>query len=104
MQIIKEIYSENCFDGTFIKDYELSNKIKPSFIDFLKNAKGKLFCLENLTNPFFTFESEDYFTLKGIVNDNELRVIYIREQIDKGEEILKKILEEHQNSSVSSNN
>ncbi|MFA6424647.1 MAG: hypothetical protein WCW64_00510 [Phycisphaerae bacterium] len=87
IKIIKELHSENCFDGTYIKEYKLDEKINEDFVGMLRNF-GKMTYLSNLKNPFFSLDKNGFFTIKGILNDDEVRVIYVRKNMERSSKFL----------------
>ena len=82
MNIIKEIHSEDCFDGNFIKEFTLDNNITIEWIEFLKNF-GELTLLDSLDKPFFSFDKKYFFTIKGLIGENKIKVIFRRNNMDK---------------------
>jgi len=73
MKIIKLLHIEDCFDGSLIKDCELTENVSMNFLNFLKN-EGVLNYYANFAKPFYTFELKGILTIKGILNSNILRI------------------------------
>ena len=82
MRIIKEVFSEDCFDGNFIKEYKLDEKVTDDWVQFLKHF-GKMTYLKNLDQPFYSFDKEYFFTIKGLINEKKIKVIFRRNNMEK---------------------
>jgi len=77
MRVVRIRDIEDCFDGSFIKEFELDQKISRSFIH--KLAQG--YCLEyfsDFARPFFRIESENEFQIKGVENNTTMQIIFYR--------------------------
>lgn len=94
MKILKKINSEDCFDGNFIKEYKLDEKIDFEFVEFLKNF-GQIIILHELEQPFFSFDKKYFFTIKGIVDSDEIKVIYRRNNMDHTAPLFEIIIENY---------
>ena len=81
MKIIREYYSEDCFDGNFIKEYELDEAVSREWILSLKPF-GRLTYLSSLENPFYSFDKKYFFTIKGIQGERKIKVIFRRNNMD----------------------
>jgi len=81
MKILREVKSEDCFDGTFIKDYILDGKVGDGFLKYLSNF-GELTVLDGIKKPFYSFDKTYFFTIKGIVGEESMKVIYRRNNMD----------------------
>jgi len=99
MNIIKEIHSEDCFDGNFIKDYTLDMNITLEWVEFLKNF-GDITLLDSLEKPFFSFDKKYFFTIKGIVGEKKIKVIFRRNYMDKTMDFLHVLLNKFDNNSI----
>lgn len=97
MHIVKEIISEDCFDENFIKEYTLDKKITLEWIDYLKQF-GTTTCLSNLDHPFYTFDKKYFFTIKGIVEEDKIKVIFRRNNMDKTMDFLNALIENFEGS------
>ena len=92
MKIIKEIISKDCFDDTFIKEYTINQIVTTEWIEYLENF-GKMTCLKSLKNPFYSFEKKHFFTIKGILNENKLKVIFNRNNMDYTVDFFNELIE-----------
>lgn len=92
MHIVKEIISEDCFDENFIKEYTLDQKLTKEWIDYLKQF-GETTCLSSLDHPFYSFDKKYFFTIKGILDEDKIKVIFRRNNMDKTMEFFKALIE-----------
>ncbi len=92
MKILKETASEDCFSAGLIKEYKLDSPITASFLDHLRQF-GELTVMEGLATPYFTFDKELFFTIKGLIGKDVIKVIYRPEAQDHAPEFLQVLLE-----------
>ena len=92
MKIIKETDSENCFDGGLIKEYRLDAPVTMELVEYLR-AFGEVTVLKDIRKPFFTFDKERYFAIKGIIGEDMIRVIYRPEGAEDKVKSLRRLLE-----------
>jgi len=97
MKIIKEVVSEDCFDGNFIKEYIVDTTITDEWIIYLEQF-GTMTFLKNLENPFYSFDKQFFFTIKGILNENKIKVIFRRNTMDKSKEFFNLLLHSYKGS------
>jgi len=81
MKIIDELLSEDCFDGNFIKEFTVDRSLTEDWIIYLEQF-GKVQCLTNLEKPFYSFDKKYFFTIKGLLNENKIKVIFRRNNMD----------------------
>ena len=81
MKIVKEILSEDCFDGNFIKEFTVDRVLNDDWISYLKQF-GKVQCLTNLEKPFYSFDKKYFFTIKGLLKENNIKVIFRRNNMN----------------------
>lgn len=77
MKVIRIKKIEDCFDGSFIKEFELDEKISEHFIKKL----GQGCCLEYFSDfprPFFRIEKKNQYQIKGVENSTTMQAIFIR--------------------------
>ena len=77
MHVVRIKKIEDCFDGSFIKEFELDKKISKDFIITL----GQGCCLEyfsDFARPFFRIEKKNEFQIKGVENNTTMQVIFNR--------------------------
>ena len=92
MKIVEEIHSEDCFDGNFIKEYILDEVVTKAWVDFLKDF-GRVTFLDGLAQPFYSFDKKYFFTIKGLLDDTKIKVIYRRNTMDMTAEFLQVLLD-----------
>ena len=92
MNIVDEIFSEDCFDGNFIKEYTVDKTLKEDWINYLKQL-GTMTYLDNLEQPFYSFDKKYFFTIKGLLNENKIKVIFRRNNMEKTMDFLHILLE-----------
>ena len=92
MKIVEELHSEDCFDGNFIKEYILDEVVTKAWVDFLKDF-GHVTFLDGLDHPFYSFDKKYFFTIKGLLDDKKIKVIYRRNTMDMTAEFLQVLLD-----------
>ena len=97
MKIIEELISEDCFDGNFIKEYTVDKSLNKDWIIYLEQF-GKVQLLSNLEKPFYSFDKQYFFTIKGLLNENKIKVIFRRNNMDLTIEFFN-VLIDHYNGS-----
>jgi hypothetical protein len=65
---------EHCIDGSLMKNLFLDESIDEGLIHKLGET-GKLDYYPNFPRPFFKIEREGYYIIKGVLNNNSIRVI-----------------------------
>ena len=98
MNIVEEIHSEDCFDGNFIKEYTLNATITKEWIEFLKDF-GELTLLDSLDKPFFSFDKKYFFTIKGLIGEKKIKVIFRRNNMEKTIDFLYVLLNKFEENS-----
>ena len=93
MRIVGEAKAEGCLDTGPVREYLLDGKLTSRFLECLGRF-GELTVLGGGVNPMFTLEREYYFTVKGIVGGNTLKVSYRGEDTAPMRRLLNEILEE----------
>jgi len=73
---------EDCFDGSFIKEFILS---EPSSEDFMRKlSKGcMLDYYPDFPRPFFRIENRGIWVIKGVEGSGSLRVMFSRNASNK---------------------
>ena len=73
MNIEKIINIEDCFDGSYIREFVLDNAIEQNFIvNFAKD--GELFLYDKFPRPFFKINIPDECHIKGIIGNKSIKV------------------------------
>jgi len=75
VRIVKSIQTKVCVDGSLMKEYVLDEPLTGGFLKFLENF-GTVRSLEQLKRPYFSFEKEQFISIKGFVGDCNVEVRY----------------------------
>lgn len=97
MNVVEEIFSEDCFDGNFIKEYTVDKTLTEDWITYLKQF-GTMTYLDNLDQPFYSFDKKYFFTIKGLLNENKIKVIFRRNNMEKTMDFFHYLLEYFDNN------
>ncbi len=78
MQILKTKMSKQCKNGTIKTEYLLEGPVTMNILDYFRNF-GNVSLIKNLEPPFYTFEKPGRFTIKGLLDDRKVYVLYGKE-------------------------
>lgn len=78
MRIVRSVQSKICVDGSMLKEYLLDEPLNEEFLAFLKHF-GSVRFLPQMKKPYFSFEQEDFISVKGFVGDPDVEVRYRKE-------------------------
>jgi len=78
VRIVKSVQTKVCVDGSLMKEYVLDEPLNGGFLKFLENF-GTVRSLEQLKRPYFSFEKEQFISIKGFVGDCTVEVRYKKE-------------------------
>ena len=81
MRIVRSKQSRVCVDGSLLKEYLLDDPLTEEFIGFLRNF-GNVRLFTSMKMPYFSFEKEDFVSVKGFVGDPVIEVRYRQEYAD----------------------
>ena len=81
VRIVKSVQSKVCVDGSLMKEYVLDEPLTEGFLKFLENF-GKVRFLDNLKKPYFSFEKEQFISIKGFIGEDSVEVRYKKESAD----------------------
>jgi hypothetical protein len=70
-----------CVDGSLMKEYVLDEPLTGRFLQFLENF-GTVRRLEQLKRPYFSFEKDQFISIKGFSGDSTVEVRYRKEYQD----------------------
>ncbi|MFH2021374.1 MAG: hypothetical protein ABIJ34_08240 [archaeon] len=56
---------------------------------------GKLIILKDLEHPFFSFDKNYFFSIKGIIGESEFKVIFRRNNMDKTSKLMYVIMKNY---------
>lgn len=78
MRILRSVQTKVCVDGSLMKEYALNEPLTEGFLKFLEQF-GTVRLLEQLRKPYFSFEKEQFISIKGFVGDSIVEVRYKKE-------------------------
>jgi hypothetical protein len=78
VRILKSVQTKVCVDGSLMKEYVLDEPLTEGFLRFLEKF-GTVRSLEQLKRPYFSFEKEQFISIKGFVGDCNVEVRYKKE-------------------------
>ena len=78
MRIVRSVQSRVCVDGSLLKEYLLDEPLTEEFLAFLRHF-GAVRILPLMKKPYFSFEKEDFISIKGFVGDPDVEVRYRKE-------------------------
>ena len=78
MRILKSVQTKVCVDGSLMKEFVLDEPLSGGFLKFLEKF-GTVRTLEQLKKPYFSFEKEQFISIKGFVGDCTVEVRYKKE-------------------------
>lgn len=77
MQLYECKKVENCFSGTNVYEYRLTVKLDENFIEGFR-LNGVIRYYKNFPRPFFQVTFSDGIAIKGIIDDNVIKVNFPR--------------------------
>src|SRR4030043_643774 len=78
VRILRSVQPKVCFYGSLMKEYALNEPLTEGFLKFLEQF-GTVRLLEQLRKPYFSFEKEQFISIKGFVGDSIVEVRYKKE-------------------------
>jgi len=78
VRILRSVQTKVCVDGSLMKEYVLNEPLTEGFLKFLEQF-GTVRLLEQLRKPYFSFEKEQFISIKGFVGDSIVEVRYKKE-------------------------
>ena len=99
MKIVKVKDIEDCFDGSFIKEFLYDKKVTKDFIHYLGKT-GKLDYFPDFARPFYKLSCPKKYTLKGVEGSNSSRITLYGENLEEVMEYLDKYIEEFKCSGI----
>lgn len=78
MRILRSVQTKVCVDGSLMKEYVLDKPLTEDFLKFLEQF-GTVRFLDQLKKPYFSFEKEQFISIKGFVGDSNVEVRYKKE-------------------------
>jgi hypothetical protein len=81
VRIVKSIQTKLCVDGSLMKEFVLDEPLSPEFLRFLESF-GTVKNYPHLRRPYFSFEQEQFISVKGFLGDSSVEVRYPKENAD----------------------
>ena len=81
MRIVKSVQTKLCVDGSLMKEFVLDEPLSPEFLRFLESF-GTVKNYPHLRRPYFSFEQEQFISVKGFLGDASIEVRYRKENAD----------------------
>jgi hypothetical protein len=78
VRILKSVQTKVCVDGSLMKEYVLDEPLTEGFLKFLEQF-GTVRFLEQLKKPYFSFEKEQFISIKGFLGESNVEVRYKKE-------------------------
>jgi hypothetical protein len=78
MRILRSVRHKSCADGSFMKEFLLSEPVPAGFFAYLENF-GEVEALQNIGEGFYRFEKTDWFSIKGLAGDTTVEVRFKKE-------------------------
>lgn len=78
MRVLKSVQTKVCVDGSLMKEYVLDEPLTEGFLKFLEHF-GTVRSLEQIKKPYFSFEKQQFLSIKGFVGDCNVEVRYKKE-------------------------
>ena len=81
MRIVKSVQTKICVDGSLMKEFILYEPLSPEFFRFLASFRTVKY-YPHLRHPYFSFEQEQFISVKGFLGDASVEVRYRKENAD----------------------
>lgn len=81
MRIRRSIRHKSCADGSFMKEFLLSEPVPAGFFSYLEDF-GEVEALPKIGEGFYKFEKTDWFSIKGLAGDTTVEVRFKKEVMD----------------------
>lgn len=78
MRILRSVRHKSCANGSFMKEFLLSDPVPAGFFAYLENF-GEIEALQNIGEGFYRFEKTDWFSIKGLAGDTTVEVRFKKE-------------------------
>ena len=81
MRLLSSIQHRTCADGSYMKEYQLSDPLTEEFFQYLKSF-GTVEQVSKLDDGYYTFSKPDWFSIKGLVGDTTVEVRFTPATMD----------------------
>ena len=77
VRIVKSLQSKVCVDGSNMKEFVLDEALTEEFLSFLESF-GAVKRYSHLRRPYFSFEQQNFISVKGFLGDSTVEVRYAK--------------------------
>ena len=91
-KVLNVRHVEDCFDGDFMKEYEIDTPLDTSIMERLAH-KAVLKYYADFPRPYFRIDKQDAYTIKGVIGKTTFQVILSRSAPSDIEVVLKTYIE-----------
>ena len=84
---------EDCFDGDFIKEYEIDTPLDRPIMERLAQ-EAVLKYYPDFPRPYFRIDKQDAYTIQGVIGKSTFRIVFSRSAPEDIEVILRTQIEE----------
>lgn len=81
MRILRSVQHKYCADGSFMKEYLLSEPVTREFFTYLGRF-GTVQAMPDLGEGFYSFNKPDWFSIKGFAGDTTVEVRFKTQSMD----------------------
>jgi hypothetical protein len=78
VRILRSVQTKVCIDDSLMKEYVLDEPLTEGFLTFLEHF-GTVRSIGQLRKPYFSFEKEQFISIKGFAGDCSVEVRYKKE-------------------------
>jgi len=75
MRVLKSVQTKLCVDGSVMKEFVLDEPLTGEFLKFLEGF-GRIRRLDQLKKPYFSFEKDQFISIKGFIGEDSVEVRY----------------------------
>ncbi|HJJ36041.1 MAG TPA: hypothetical protein O0X27_02565 [Methanocorpusculum sp.] len=73
MKLLSSLQHKACADGSYMKEYQISEPLTEEFFRYLQQF-GTVEQVSKLDDGYYTFSRKNWFSIKGLVGDNRVEV------------------------------
>jgi len=81
MKLLSSLQHKACADGSYMKEYQISEPLSEAFFCYLKNF-GTVKKVSKLDDGYYTFSRAGWFSIKGLVGDDRVEVRFTPATMD----------------------
>ncbi|OFX77621.1 MAG: hypothetical protein A2X12_06285 [Bacteroidetes bacterium GWE2_29_8] len=96
MNIEKIINIEDCFDGSYIREFVFNKDITYDFVNMIKKD-GELYLYDKFPRPFFKIDIIEKCLIKGIIGNKSLKIHFYKQSDNTFNYIINKLTRKEAN-------